>query len=285
VYIRVMSDCLRVSTLLILAKTRVAPMKRTTIARLELSATVLLRQITVRVLTCRGYEIPVYLWTDSSVAVAWIRGDPAKWREFVGNRVALIHELVPQARWRHVPGTENPADLASRGLYTRELRDNRLWWEGAEWLQNSASSRPNDLSDVSDVRDVVEAERRSAASSHAACVSEELWSLVHRYSSFDKLLWVTARLKRPFTVFRRRGERTGFSVELTPHELSDARKFWIRKVQSAHFSAEIRTLSEKKEIPKASPLFRLHLFVDAEGWCVLAGGCSCSRWNTIQDIL
>ena len=269
VYIRVLSDCLRARTSLMLAKTRVAPMKRTTIARLELSATVLLCQITVRVLTCLGYnEVPVYLWTDSSVALAWIRGDPAKWKEFVGNRVALIHELIPQARWRHVPGTENPADLASRGLYPRELRDNRLWWEGPEWLQNSASSWPNDFSDV---HDVVEAERRSAASSHAACVSEELWSLVNRYSSFDKLLRVTARLKRPFTVFRRRGERTGFSVELTPHELSDARKFWIRKVQSAHFSAEIRMLSEKKEIPKSSPLFRLHPFVDAEGLVRLGG--------------
>jgi len=114
-----------------------------------------------------------------------------------------------------------------------------LWWEGPEWLQNSASSWPNDFPDVSDVHDGVEVERRSAASSHAACVSKELWSLVNRYSSFDKLLRVTAKLKRPFTVFRCRGERTEFSDELTPHELSDGWKFWIRKVQSAHFSAEI----------------------------------------------
>ena len=33
--------------------------------------------------------------------------------------------------------TENPADKASHGTSTRELRDDRIWWHGPEWLGQS----------------------------------------------------------------------------------------------------------------------------------------------------
>ena len=37
-------------------------------------------------------------------------------------------------RWNHVPGTNNPADFASRdcasrGLFPLELLDHELWWK------------------------------------------------------------------------------------------------------------------------------------------------------------
>jgi hypothetical protein len=34
----------------------------------------------------------------------------------------------------HVPGKENPADLASRGVSAAELKKSKLWFEGPEWL-------------------------------------------------------------------------------------------------------------------------------------------------------
>ena len=37
---------------------------------------------------------------------------------------------------------ENPADIASRGTSTCELRDNRMWWHGPEWLTQPQQTWP-----------------------------------------------------------------------------------------------------------------------------------------------
>jgi len=76
---------------------------------------VLLAQLTAKARECLEFPetTPVHLWTDSTVALAWIRSDPSRWREFIGNRVSLIQELLPRAVWHHVAGEENPADVAS----------------------------------------------------------------------------------------------------------------------------------------------------------------------------
>ena len=51
----------------------------------------------------------------------------------MANRVAVIQEVA--AEWRHVPGVENPADIASRGvLCTKDLEG--LWKFGPNWLLN-----------------------------------------------------------------------------------------------------------------------------------------------------
>lgn len=55
----------------------------------------------------------VHLWTDSEVVVHWINTHSSKLNMFVGNRVAEIQELTKDAVWRHVPTSDNPADIVS----------------------------------------------------------------------------------------------------------------------------------------------------------------------------
>lgn len=115
IYLRTFSEFADATVTLLTAKSKVAPLKKQTILRLELSAAVLLVRLLARVRTILGYaSAPAHLWTDSSVCLAWIRGHSSQWKEF--NRVAAIHELAPDARWHHIAGTKNPADCASRGL-------------------------------------------------------------------------------------------------------------------------------------------------------------------------
>ncbi|CAH2058239.1 unnamed protein product, partial [Iphiclides podalirius] len=62
-----------------------------------------------------GYPISVYAFLDSKVALYWIRSSPHKWQTFVANRVVQITDNIPADSFYHVAGTENPADILSRG--------------------------------------------------------------------------------------------------------------------------------------------------------------------------
>ncbi|XP_026828149.1 uncharacterized protein LOC113562575 [Ooceraea biroi] len=137
VYLRSFSEFSDVNITLLVAKSKVAPLKKQTIPRLELSAAMLLARLISRIrkILLKYQSVPVHLWLDSSVSLAWIRGQPSQWAEFVANRVAVIQELVPDAKWHHVAGTDNPADCASRGLLPLQLLNHELWWHGPAWLK------------------------------------------------------------------------------------------------------------------------------------------------------
>ena len=78
VFLRVASGS-DVRVYFVCAKSKVAPLKRLTIPRLELSAAVLLARLTRWV---RGQldlqSVPVVLWTDSSVTLAWVNSHPSR---------------------------------------------------------------------------------------------------------------------------------------------------------------------------------------------------------------
>ena len=48
--------------------------------------------------------------------------------------MSAISEILPAIHWNHVRGSENPADLISRGVSPAQLKDNSLWWNSSKWL-------------------------------------------------------------------------------------------------------------------------------------------------------
>ena len=80
-----------------------------------------------------------HCWLDSSVALHWI-ADKGEYRQFVQNRVSRI-QSHPNVLWRHVPSTDNPADLGSRG---GNVVGAELWWRGPAWLSEPAKW-PDDI--------------------------------------------------------------------------------------------------------------------------------------------
>jgi len=121
----------------IAAKTRVSPLQKQTVPRLELLAALLLARLLVNITQSLESELPLSsprCFTDSSVTLCWIKGSDKTWKPFIQNRVNEIRRLTPSDYWRHCSGKDNPADIPSRGLTPLELSVNVLWRNGPEWL-------------------------------------------------------------------------------------------------------------------------------------------------------
>ena len=114
---------------LIASKTRVAPRKKQTIPRLELLAALVLARLTARIKTTLEQCLVISrirCWTDSKSVLYWIKKKDKEWKQFVNYRVAEIRQLLPTDICAHVPGVENPADLASRGVNPLSLASSAL---------------------------------------------------------------------------------------------------------------------------------------------------------------
>ena len=125
------------STQFVTSKTRVSPIQKQTIPRLELLSALLLARLMSRVseiLKPVTALQPPLCYTDSEVARYWIVGTNKIWKPFVQNRVLEIRTLIPDTQWKHCAGDSNPADLPSRGISSSELATNNLWLKGPTWL-------------------------------------------------------------------------------------------------------------------------------------------------------
>nr|XP_026491789.1 uncharacterized protein LOC113397585 [Vanessa tameamea] len=137
VYMKSKDEIGNVSVHLITAKTRVAPVeKEISIPRLELCAALLAAQLMFEV--SQVLNIPkerLRAWSDSTIVLAWITGEPSRWTTFVSNRVSELLTILNRDQWNHVNSNENPADCASRGIQTEDLKNLNLWWFGPSWLK------------------------------------------------------------------------------------------------------------------------------------------------------
>lgn len=277
VYLRVVDRSGEIKVNLVQAKTKVAPLKHMTIPRLELTAVFLLSRLISRLrqsLNCN--ENSIFLWTDSTVTLTWLTTHPSRWKDYVRNRVAAIQDLVPNAHWQFVPGKQNPADCASRGLSASQLKQHTLWWIGPSWLRHSPETWPS-----GQFKQSSEANREARTRQIAITIrnpSKDIkWDLLHKYSSLTRLLRITAICWR----FINRLQKKNFEIApyITPAELQKSQDFWIKQTQLRCFSQDYEAIKRGTLLPKAHPLTRLTPFVDDKGILRVGGRLQQSLLN------
>ena len=145
IYVRTVTEG-NIKVTLLVAKTRVAPLKCLSVPRLELCAALLgatlVEAVKEALLDPRFPELNFLAWSDSRIVLSWLALPPEKWKTFVRNRFSKIQDIIPAPCWRYTPTRENPADCASRGMMRNKIENKILWWNGPSWLAQDEDKWP-----------------------------------------------------------------------------------------------------------------------------------------------
>lgn len=269
IYSRVTDHQGNIQTHLVFAKSRVAPKRGVTIPRLELCAAHLLSKIMFEVRRAFALEPnSCRMFTDSMIVLYWLSKIPKNAKMYVANRVADTVDNSKGSEWRHVSTTENPADIASRGATPNELAASELWWNGPKWLQTPLEDEsPRQMTLSEEESEAADAELvtepvLSLTAVVTQVVSIEGISLDERYSSWRKLMRVTAWVRRYVHNLRPKlAKRCG---DLSADEELDAEEYWVKASQKMDFPDEIKSISNNHQ-PTTSRLKGLNPGLDANG--------------------
>ncbi|XP_044014009.1 uncharacterized protein LOC122856402 [Aphidius gifuensis] len=178
--------------------------------------------------------------------------------------------MTEHAHWRHIPGTQNPADCASRGITTKQLEESNLWWNGPPWLRLSEDHWPKQKHEADEL---CEQEARPGITLVATQAEKDYsWQLVHKYSSWTKLLRITSHVIRFISLLKRKPVQQHQSI-------MEAKKYWIRTTQSIFFSPEINALQKNVKLSPAHQFNKLTAFIDSEGIIRVGGRLENSPLN------
>ncbi|XP_028178737.1 uncharacterized protein LOC114366158 isoform X2 [Ostrinia furnacalis] len=262
IYMRTVNANGNVSVKLLCSKSKVAPVKPTTMPRLELLGALLAARLCKSVtdaLRCKPTRI--IHWCDSSIVLAWLKHDPRQLKSFVANRVNEISEITNVSSWRYVPTSQNPADLITRGVNTNQLISMNLWWQGPEFLTNDSSDWPilkqNNQQILHEIK------------SNAVTIFESIINF-DNYSNFNKLLRSFAYIKR--FINNVKNPKNKQLNSLTAEELNNAFHCLCSIAQRQSFPVEYDNLINNKSLKSKSKILSLSPFFDTDKQLILVGG-------------
>ena len=114
---------------LVMAKSKVTPIKFVSIPRLELAAAALSIKVSMMLrkeLTIHS-KIKEYFWTDSQVVLSYINNNSKRLKIFVANRFQLIKENSDVSQWMYIELKFNLADDTSSGLFASNQKKVKCW--------------------------------------------------------------------------------------------------------------------------------------------------------------
>ena len=164
VYVRFSNTVGQIHCQLLISKARVAPIKKSTIPRMELTAATVAVKLHHKLL--QELDIPidmVFFWTDSMAVLRYIANERSRFQTFVANRISVIRAGSSIEQWKHVSSESNPADCVSRGLTVENLLKSEWWIKGppflskpySEWIGDHSKSSLQLPSDDPEVKQTV----------------------------------------------------------------------------------------------------------------------------------
>ncbi|XP_063968368.1 uncharacterized protein LOC129265564 [Lytechinus pictus] len=262
-YLRV-TEGSKVHVTFVMGKTRLSPIKKMTIPRLELSAAVLAVKLAKTIEREIGIPLNSFtFWTDSTAVLRYISNESRRFQTFVANRVARIQECTSRDQWKYVDTRNNPADDGSRGVPATMLS---RWVDGPAFLKKGESEWPrcpiSPESRKSSLDGELSGEDPEVKKNVFTITAEDkvIDPLIDRYSTWDRLkravAWIL-RVKDHLHSRVKKDDSFSSTGDLTVHELKKAERALIQHVQRQVFpSAFNGSSSSKTSLRKLNPIIK-----------------------------
>ena len=247
VYLRIVDNNDEVHCRFVMGKCRVAPLKAVSVPRLELIAATLsvkMKEVLTSEVNLDFSE--VFMWTDSTTVLQYIRNDHLRFQTFVANRVALILGGSDRFQWHYVESKHNPADDCSRAKPTDR------WIAGPEFLYRDPECWPTEVEAFTASLDDLEIKKESIFQV-VVQESSPFQRLIEYYSSWLRLI----RSVGWYIILSRHLRGTNEEMYLTTELLGKASLAVIRYEQKRWFTSDYETLKLGKVLPRCSPLIKL----------------------------
>ena len=236
---------------LLIGKSRVAPIKLHTIPRMELQAAMTCARIGRLVnsqLQYKGVPVENHYWTDSRVVLGYVNNEARRFKVFEANRIQEIRNLTEPEQWGHVDTAHNPADHASRGMTPEKLQRSN-WFTGPTiLLRKYVEPISEDLPGIKSSS--VPTTEHDSASVKTTTENLDVSSHLERFSEWDRML------RGVTEIVRIQGRRKG--MDDSEHAAKQTALQSIYKTeQEATYSQELKLLNEGKPVTASSPLERL----------------------------
>ncbi|XP_052562904.1 uncharacterized protein LOC120427189 [Culex pipiens pallens] len=275
-YLRAVIDG-QVHCSLVMARSKVAPLKRQSIPRLELMAACMGARMSQQILGTHTLQIDrTVFWTDSRTVLAWLHADPYKYKQFVAFRVGEILELTRLDDWRWVPSKKNIADVLTKWGPGPPLQNDSEWRNGPD----DHDSPPEQIEETNE-------DARGVVLFHGTVNVEAV-------STWTKLVRVTATAVRFIENCRRKKDgRPVLTAKVTSRlaklvkaqhetdvhplqqdELQKAERILWKQAQFESFPDEMSVLTKNlqlkqgelpEKIERSSPLYKLLPVLDEDG--------------------
>nr|XP_043069244.1 uncharacterized protein LOC122322057 [Drosophila bipectinata] len=249
------------------SKTKVAPLRPTSIPRLELMGAVLGARLAQTLELSLGAKLSTRtFWTDSRTVLSWLRSDQRKYKQFVAFRVIEILDGTSVKDWRWVPSSENVADDATKWNKGPDFNRESRWLNGPRFLWQERQFWP-----LTEAEEGDESGMELKAQFIGVCdgftdVSRASLIDSERFSIWTRLLWSTARTVWCMRRWKAKAlQRSDIENQPSQEDTRVAESLLWSYAQAEYYQTEIRLILQGKPLKKNNLLYKLGPYMDSDG--------------------